>query len=121
MSAGLRRSRAGHALMELVVALPILAIGGGAVAGMVVTSGGLLTEAERRFEAAVQATALLDSLRTEAWGVAAEGAFEASGRSIDWRWDGGGGLELHDGDPNGSGGSRWELRSGPEPVPDVGG
>lgn len=114
------RGRRGHALMELVVALPILAIGGAAITGILLTGERLTLEAERRLEVAMRGPYLLDSLRHAAAGSPAEGSFEALDRAVGWSWDGSGTLELHDvTGVEGAAGGLWVLRA--EPSGDGGG
>jgi hypothetical protein len=114
----------GHALMELIVAIPILAVGGAAVVGMAVTSGGLLLESERRLEAAVRGVQLLDSLVVEARDRPGEGTFEVRGRTVEWAWNGAGRLELREGvgparelgeEAVPGRGRSWILESRPDP------
>lgn len=87
--------RRGHTLVELVVALPILAIGGAAVAGLLLSAGVHLLEAERRLATATLAPALLDSLAQVAHEEPAEGLRDIMGRPLHWDWDGEGRLFLH--------------------------
>lgn len=79
-------SEAGHALMELVVALPLLAVGGAGAAGMVWTGSALLTTAEGRLAAAVEASAVADSLRLEAPAAGASGSVPLPGGTMSWEW-----------------------------------
>lgn len=88
------RASAGHALMELVVALPILAIGGAAAAGMVWTGGGLLTEAERRLDAALEGSSVLDSLTHAGASEPAAGTRPLPDGVLQWEWNGTGELTL---------------------------
>jgi len=104
--------RRGHALMELVVAIPILGVAGAAAAAFIVTSGGLMLEAERRFETAALGVALVDSVAVEAAGDSLTGSLEAGGRDVPWRWDGAGTLELAIEGAEGGGGVVWRLRRG---------
>lgn len=108
------RGRRGHALMELVIALPLLAVGGAAITGIMLTGERLTLEAERRLEVATRGPYLLDSLRHAAAGSPAEGSFEALDRAIGWSWDGRGTLELHDvTGMEGAAGGLWVLRADP--------
>jgi Tfp pilus assembly protein PilV len=89
------RGRSGHALVELIVALPILAIGGSAIAGIVLAGSGFLREAEWRLEVAAYGPTLLDSLRWTSSDSPASGQFERGpGREVRWEWDGDGVLSL---------------------------
>lgn len=86
--------RRGRTLVELVVAIPLLALGGAAVAGLLMTGGGLLLEAERRLEVAMQGPALLDSLTRAGQADVAGGTIELPGGTADWEWDGRGTLRI---------------------------
>lgn len=108
--------RGGHALAELVVALPILAVAGALAAGMVRTSSSVLLEGERRLQAGVEGSALLDSLRVLVGGAEdagpREGTVELPGGAASWQWDGGGELVIHLRTPTeGGSGVSWHLRS----------
>ena len=103
----MRRGREGHALMELVIAIPILGIAGAAVTGFILLSSALLLESERRLETAGPGLALLDSLAATTPGDTLSGVFEAGGREVPWNWDGSGGLELHLPEPASE---PWRLR-----------
>ncbi len=85
----------GHTLVELVVALPILAIGGAAVAGLLLSAGVHLLEAERRLATATVAPALLDSLAATDSEEPVTGRRDVMGRPLHWEWDGEGSLFLH--------------------------
>lgn len=108
--------RGGHALAELVVALPILAVAGALAAGMVRTGSSVLLEGERRLQAGLEGSALLDSLRIFVGGAedvgGREGALELPGGAASWEWDGDGEVVIHLRAPaEGSSGVSWRLRS----------
>ncbi len=88
------RNRRGRTLVELVVALPLLALATAAVAGLLMTGGGLLLESERRLEVASRGPALLDSLRGLPGAEPASGVLEVMGVEAPWEWDGQGRLTL---------------------------
>jgi hypothetical protein len=88
------QNRAGRTLVEFVVALPILAMGGVAVAGLLLTGGGLLVEGERRLSVAIQGFALLDSLNAALPGEEERGVLDVVGREAEWEWDGLGTLRI---------------------------
>jgi hypothetical protein len=106
--------RRGHALMELVVAIPILGVAAAAAAAFIVTSGGLLLEAERRLETAALGVSLMDSVAIAAPGDSLTGSLMAGGREVSWRWDGVGTLELDVEGIDGDGSVVWRLRRGME-------
>ena len=103
-----RFNRGGATLVELLVALPIVAVGLGAAAAFVVSSSSHLGAGEARLQAAIQGIAVMDSLRAlvghdpiqppgangpggdEPAGGAfpAEGIRPAAHASMLWRWDG---------------------------------
>lgn len=86
--------RGGHTLVELVVALPILALGGAVGAGLVLTASGILLQAEQRVHTAVIGSSLADSLRLAAGPEEAEGTAPLPGGEVGWSWDGSGTLIL---------------------------
>ncbi|MEX2531155.1 MAG: hypothetical protein WD960_10315 [Gemmatimonadota bacterium] len=105
--------RSGHALVELLVALPILAIGGSAIAGIVMVASSFLREAEWRLEVAAHAVPLLDSLRWDPANVPSSGYIEGpSGRDVRWEWDGGDALSLTFLDAGGEEGPVWTFPGG---------
>lgn len=104
-----RSGRRGATLVELLVALPILAVGLGAAAAFILSSSAHLAGGEARLHASIQGIAVMDSLRLMAGGTAVEmgaggtpgvqgGAGDAlppsEGRrpvahaEMRWRWDG---------------------------------
>lgn len=103
-----RSGRRGATLVELLVALPILAVGLGAAAAFVISSSSHLGAGEARLQAAIQGIAVMDSLwllvdhdplqppgaGAPGGGEPAGGAFPAEGIraaahvSMLWRWDG---------------------------------
>jgi len=112
MSSGLW-SRGGHrsgaTLVELVVALPVLAVGVGVAAAFMISSSAHLGVGETRLQAAIQSIAVMDSLRlgTDATGQhgpspgggsegdgagsqegATEGNRPVADAEMTWRWDG---------------------------------
>ena len=112
MSSGLR-SRSGHrsgaTLVELVVALPVLAVGVGVAAAFMISSSAHLGVGETRLQAAIQSIAVMDSLRlgndatgqygpspgdgSEGDGAGSQDGASAGSRSVadgemTWRWDG---------------------------------
>jgi type II secretory pathway pseudopilin PulG len=86
--------RRGHTLVELVVALPILAIGGAAAAGLVLMGSGILLQAEQRAHAALLGSSLADSLRLVGEGEGVDGWTALPGGEMEWSWDGAGALVL---------------------------
>ncbi len=88
------RNRRGRTLVELVVALPLLALATAAVAGLLMTGGGLLLESERRLEVASRGPALLDSLRALPGDAPESGVLTVMGIEAPWEWDGQGRLTL---------------------------
>ena len=132
-----RFNRGGATLVELLVALPILAIGLGAAAAFIVSSSSHLGAGEARLQATIQGIAVMDSLRLlvghdpiqppgaggpggdEPPGGAfpAEGVRPAAHASMLWRWDGCCRLEVElDGGHSGGGrviqGPGWVLLPG---------
>lgn len=105
--------RKGHTLMELVVALPILALGGAAAAGLVSLGSGILVQAEQRAHSALVGSALADSLRLIGEGEGVDGVEPLPGGELEWSWDGLGTLTLILPGGDGVGAPvRWRLQSG---------
>lgn len=103
-----RWSRRGATVVELVVALPILAVGLAAASSLIHLSSVHLAGGEVRLQAAIHGVAIMDSLRTvdhpmpvggtvdeadrddHGWDTtpAIEGQLEVAGARVGWRWDG---------------------------------
>jgi len=115
------RNRQGRTLVELVVALPLLALATAAVAGLLMTGGGLLLESERRLEVASRGPALLDSLRALPGDAPESGVLMVMGMEAPWEWDGQGRLVLVlPGGPRGSGSEvEWVLEARPAGTSDA--
>lgn len=114
--------REGRTVVELIVALPILALGGAAVTGLLLTAGGFLHEGERRLNLAIVGSVLLDSLaavdRAAGAPEAGSGVVRILDRTLSWEWDGDGRLTLTSESPDDPAGPAWVLeRRGPrQPV-----
>jgi hypothetical protein len=105
--------RDGRTVVELIVALPILAMGGAAVTGLVLTAGAFLHEGERRLNTAMAGPALLDSLAAMPQDPDAapsmSGVVRVMDRSLRWEWDGHERLTLTSEAPEDGGAPAWIL------------
>jgi len=103
----------GRTVVELIVALPILAVGGAAVTGLLLTAGGFLLEGERRLNTAMAGPALLDSLAALPQNpdepTSSSGTVRIMDRYLRWEWDGHRRLILVTEARDGAGGSAWVL------------